>query len=233
MRIAKLGTPALLLSAAAAGSVGMTPGSAFASAAAAANSSGAGGSRRTLGIPSSSGWAERELTGIELPGGAATVTVRASGSGGVTVDQLSLVKTCAGAPPQPGRYEAETAPARRRSTIDSNRAGCSGSGFCNGNAAVGAFAEFTVNSGTGTARTATLGIRFADGATSGARPVNLVVDGSTVGAVPFEPTGAWTTWTTTNVTVSLNAGSNAIRLDPPTAAGLPDVDCLDVGAATG
>ncbi|WP_412566618.1 family 43 glycosylhydrolase [Streptomyces europaeiscabiei] len=188
---------------------------------------GADGSPRTLGIPSSSGWVKRELTGIELPGGAATVTVRASGSGGVTVDQLSLVKTSAGTPAPPGRHEAETAPAQCRGTIDSNQAGYSGSGFCNGNAAAGAFAEFTVNSAT--ARTATLGIRFANGATSGARPANLVVNGSTVGTVSFESTGAWTTWTTKTVTVSLNAGSNTIRWDPTTAAGLPNVDYLDVG----
>lgn len=80
-----------------------------------------------------------------------------------------------------------------------------------------------------TARTATLGIRFANGATSGARPANLVVNGSTVGTVSFESTGAWTTWTTKTVTVSLNAGSNTIRWDPTTAAGLPNVDYLDVG----
>ncbi|MFF7446764.1 family 43 glycosylhydrolase [Streptomyces sp. NPDC008132] len=192
---------------------------------------GANGSQRTLGIPSSSGWAKRELTGIELPGGAATVTVRASGSGGVIVDQLSLVKTSADTPPAPGRHEAETAPAQCRGTIDSNQAGYSGSGFCNGDGAVGAFAEFTVNSET--ARTATLGIRFANGATTGARPANLVVNGSTVGTLSFESTGAWTTWATKTATVSLNAGSNTIRLDPTTAAGLPNVDYLDVGAAAG
>ncbi|MFJ7296751.1 family 43 glycosylhydrolase [Streptomyces collinus] len=192
---------------------------------------GANGSQRTLGIPSSSGWAKRELTGIELPGGAATVTVRASGSGGVTVDQLSLVKTSAGTPAPAGRYEAETAPAQCRGTIDSNQAGYSGSGFCNGDSAVGAFAEFTVNSET--PRTATLGIRFAHGGTTGARPANLVVNGATAGALSFESTGAWTTWTTKTVTVSLNAGSNTIRLDPTSAAGLPNVDYLDVGAAAG
>ncbi|WP_205669231.1 family 43 glycosylhydrolase [Amycolatopsis suaedae] len=53
---------------------------------------GANGTQRTLAIPSSGGWAKRELTGIQLPSGAATVTVRASGSGGVIVDQLSLVR---------------------------------------------------------------------------------------------------------------------------------------------
>uniref|UniRef100_UPI0040401C12 family 43 glycosylhydrolase n=1 Tax=Streptomyces sp. DG1A-41 TaxID=3125779 RepID=UPI0040401C12 len=191
---------------------------------------GANGSQRTLSIPSSSGWTKRELTGIALPSGAATVTVRASGSGGVTVDQLSLVKASADAP-SGQRYEAETAPAQCQGTIDSNQAGFSGSGFCNGDAAAGAFAQFTVTSAA--AGTATLGIRFANGSSSGARPANLVVNGSTVGTVSFEATGAWTTWSTKTATVPLNAGSNTIRLDPTTAAGLPNVDYLDVGATTG
>ena len=85
---------------------------------------GANGSQRTLGIPSSSGWAKRELTGIALPGGAATVTVRASGSGGVIVDQLSLVKTSAGTPAPPGSVTRRRPhPAQCQGTIDSNQAG--------------------------------------------------------------------------------------------------------------
>ncbi|GAA2828864.1 hypothetical protein GCM10020220_017160 [Nonomuraea rubra] len=86
-------------------------------------------------------------------------TCGASGSGGVVADQLSLVKTSPDTPPPPGRYEAETAPGacvRARSTRtgpDSPAAG-----FCNGNNAAGAYAQFTVNASA--AGTATLGIRF-------------------------------------------------------------------------
>jgi hypothetical protein len=66
-------------------------------------------------------------------------------------------------------------------------------------------------------------------ASSGAtRPANLVVNGSTVQTASFETTGAWTTWSTKVLTVSLNAGSNTIRLDPTTAAGLPNIDHLVV-----
>ncbi|WP_231500195.1 family 43 glycosylhydrolase [Saccharothrix sp. NRRL B-16314] len=188
---------------------------------------GADGSQRTLGIPSSSGWAKRELTGIALPSGAATVTVRALGSGGVIVDQLSLVRTD-GVPPTGRRYEAETAPAVCQGTIDSNQAGFSGTGFCNGTAAVGAYAQFTVDAAQ--AGAAALSVRFANGSSSGvARPVNVVVNGSTVGTVSFEATGAWTTWSTKSLTAALNAGSNTIRLEPTTADGLPNVDYLDVG----
>ncbi|MGC7101055.1 family 43 glycosylhydrolase [Amycolatopsis lurida] len=191
---------------------------------------GANGSQRTLGIPSSSGWAKRELTGIELPSGTATVVVRASGSGGVVVDQLSLVKTSdSGEPPTGQRYEAETAPAVCQGTIDSNQAGFSGTGFCNGNNAVGAYAQFTITPAA--AGTATLGIRFANGASDGsARPANLVVNGATAGTVSFESTGSWTTWSTKTITVPLNTGGNTIRLDPTTAAGLPNIDYLDAAA---
>ena len=48
----------------------------------------------------------------------------------------------------------------------------------------------------------------------------------------YESTGAWTAWVTKNLTVPLNAGSNTIRLDPSTGAGLPNIDYLDVTAST-
>ncbi|UWZ59696.1 carbohydrate-binding protein [Dactylosporangium aurantiacum] len=130
-----------------------------------------------------------------------------------------------GATPQAGRYEAESAPAVCQGTIDSDRGGFSGSGYCNGNAAVGAYARFTVNAAA--AGTATVGIRWANGATA-ARPANVVVNGATVASAQFASTGAWTTWTTTTVTVPVNAGSNTVRLDPTTANGLPNIDYLDV-----
>jgi pectate lyase len=124
----------------------------------------------------------------------------------------------------PTRYEAETSPAVCTGTIDSNHSGFSGGGFCNGNNATSGFAQFTVNASA--AGTATLGVRFANGTTT-ARPANLVVNGSTVQAPSFEGTGAWTTWVTKTLSVSVNAGSNTIRLSPTTSGGLPNVDFLD------
>ncbi|MFG6201576.1 carbohydrate-binding protein [Nonomuraea sp. JJY05] len=126
------------------------------------------------------------------------------------------------------RYEAETAPAATcDGAIESNHAGYSGSGFCNGDNAVGAAAQFTVNASA--AGTVTIAIRYANGATAN-RPADVLVNGTAAQAgMPFEPTGAWTTWVTKTLTVTVNAGDNTIRLSPTTADGLPNIDYLDLG----
>ncbi|NUR72432.1 MAG: carbohydrate-binding protein [Hamadaea sp.] len=122
------------------------------------------------------------------------------------------------------RYEAEAAVCT--GTIDSNWPGFSGSGFCNGTNAVGAYAQFTVT--TAAAGTATVGIRYANGTTVG-RPADVLVNGVTrASAVAFDGTGSWSTWATRTVTFPVDAGSNTIRLNPTTANGLANIDYLDV-----
>ncbi|MBE1877617.1 carbohydrate-binding protein [Myceligenerans pegani] len=129
------------------------------------------------------------------------------------------------------RYEAETAPATCDGTIDTNHSGYSGTGFCNGDNAVGAAVQFTLDEDASATGTATLLVRFAN-ASSAARAAEVVVNGTTVQSVSFQPTGAWSTWATTTLTVSLDPGSNTIRLNPTSAAGLPNVDYLDAEAVT-
>ncbi|TDB77567.1 hypothetical protein [Micromonospora sp. KC723] len=76
------------------------------------------------------------------------------------------VATATGAAAAATRYEAEAAPATCDGVIESNHSGFSGNGFCNGNGAVGAAAQFTVTApGAGTA---TVGIRYANGSSSSA-----------------------------------------------------------------
>jgi hypothetical protein len=128
----------------------------------------------------------------------------------------------------PTRHEAENSPAVCTGTIDSDWAGFSGTGFCNTTNAVGAFLQFTVNAAS--AGTATLGVRFANGTTT-ARPSQLIVNGGTVQTPSFEATGAWSTWVTKTLTVSVNAGSNTIRLNPTSANGLANIDFLDFEVA--
>jgi pectate lyase len=127
----------------------------------------------------------------------------------------------------PTRYEAENSPAVCSGPIESNWSGYSGSGFCNGPNATSGYAQFTVNASA--SGTATLAVRFANGTTT-ARPANLVVNSSTVQAPSFEGTGAWSSWVTKTLSVSVNAGSNTIRLNPTSSAGLPNIDYLDFEA---
>ena len=128
------------------------------------------------------------------------------------------------------RYEAEAAPATCDGSIGTNHTGYSGSGFCDGRAAVGAAAQFTVNaSATGTA---TLSVRFANGGTS-ARPADVVVNGATVQAASFEPTGTWSAWATRSLAVPVNSGSNTVRLNPTGASGLPNVDYVELEVGEG
>ncbi|GIG63827.1 carbohydrate-binding protein [Phytomonospora endophytica] len=131
----------------------------------------------------------------------------------------------------PVAYEAETSPAVCTGTIDADWPGFTGAGFCNATNAVGAHAQFTVNSAS--AGNATVGVRFANGTTT-ARPAQLVVNGTTLQTPSFEGTGAWSTWVTKTFTVPVSTGSNTIRLSPTTANGLPNVDSLtfDIGGGT-
>jgi hypothetical protein len=142
------------------------------------------------------------------------------------------VVALAGTPAQAAtaRYEAETAPAVCTGTIDSDWTGYSGSGFCNGANATSGYAQFTVTAPA--AGSATVAVRFANGTTT-ARTANIIVNGTTVSTASFEGTGTWTGWTTKTLTVPVNSGSNTIRLSPTTAAGLPNVDHLDVTTADG
>ncbi|AYN37951.1 carbohydrate-binding protein [Streptomyces dangxiongensis] len=126
------------------------------------------------------------------------------------------------------RYEAESSPAVCTGTVDSNWAGFSGAGFCNGTNASGAYAQFTVNATS--AGTATLGVRFANG-TAAARSATVAVNGTAATTVPFETTGAWSTWATKTLTVPVKAGANTIRLSPTAADGLPNLDYLDAAVS--
>lgn len=126
---------------------------------------------------------------------------------------------------QTTRYEAENAPATCDGTIDSNHAGYSGTGFCNGTNTTGAAAQFTINT---TGGTTTLDIRYANGTTT-TRPADVTVNGNLARAgFPFDSTGAWPNWATTTLTVQLGAGTSTIRFTPTTGNGLPNLDYLEV-----
>lgn len=124
----------------------------------------------------------------------------------------------------PARYEAEAASATCTGTIDTDHAGYSGTGFCNGANALGAAAQFTVNASA--AGTATVGVRFASGTTT-PRSADVVVNGVRSMSTSFEATGGWSAWATKTLTVPVNPGSNTIRFSPTAADGLPNIDFLE------
>ncbi|WP_434094505.1 PQQ-dependent sugar dehydrogenase [Streptomyces jumonjinensis] len=129
----------------------------------------------------------------------------------------------------PVRYEAESATISQGAT-ESNHTGFSGTGFVNYTNVVGSYVEFTVNAPA--AGPAALALGFANG-TSGNRPLNISVNGVSAADLDFQPTGAWTTWSAMNTTVTLKAGSNTIRASAGAAEGGPNLDYIDVTASDG
>src|SRR6266540_4219512 len=107
----------------------------------------------------------------------------------------------------PTRYEAENCTISS-GTVDTNHLNYSGTGFVNGDNAVGNYLQCTVSAAS--AGTATFGIRYANGSTT-SRPADISANGT--------------------VTAAVNAGSNTIRISATTSAGNPNLDYIDVEVA--
>ncbi len=148
-------------------------------------------------------------------------------TGGALRYDPSTPPSCGGTEPPPGtKYEAESATSSAGSTVDSNHAGYSGTGFVNTPNAVGAYVEWTVTAAQ--AGTATLTFRYANGAT-GDRPMDVAVNGATVRpGLSFPSTGSWPNWQNVITTVNLNAGPNTIRATSTTANGAGNLDYLEL-----
>lgn len=180
-----------------------------------------GSKTSTVAFEATGGWATWVTTTVTLSLNSGTNTVRFSPAGADGLPNLDYAEFDVTAQ---SRSEAESSPATCDGTIDSNYAGFSGTGFCNGDNAIGAAAQFVVNA-TGAGSVA-LAVRFANGTT--ARPADVLVNNTRVQSTSFESTGAWSTWTTKTMTVSLNSGSNTVRFSPTTSGGLPNIDYLDL-----
>lgn len=108
---------------------------------------------------------------------------------------------------------------------ESNNAGYNGTGYLNYNNATNTTATWTINSTS--SQTAEIGVRYANGGGT-ARPLNVVVNGSSQATVSGSATGGWTTWTTENITLSLNSGINTIEMIATSTDGGPNVDQLNL-----
>ena len=119
-----------------------------------------------------------------------------------------------GTPPDPNpttpTYQVESASLGGGTVSESTNGGFIGSGYANFSA-TGGFAQINNVDGRGGGSHA-IRIRFALGVTT-ARTGRLLVNGAAQN-ITFNPTGAWNTWTTINVTVPLNNGTgNTIRFE--------------------
>ncbi len=122
-------------------------------------------------------------------------------------------------------HEAETAVRVGPASI-TEHPGYTGTGYADYGSSVGETISWTILSEqTGPHW---ISFRYANGATS-ARPLSLTVNGALVDpAIPFGPSGTWTTWIhTEGISVNLMEGMNTIRLASTIASG-PNVDHLYV-----
>ena len=111
-------------------------------------------------------------------------------------------------------------------TLDSNHAGFTGTGFANTSNALNTTVRWRVNAAA--AANYTFQWRFANGST-GNRPGNLRINGTTGANVTLQATGAWTTWTNSgSFTAALRAGANDIALVASTSGGLANIDSMTV-----
>src|SRR4051812_48077558 len=121
-------------------------------------------------------------------------------------------------------YEAESA-ALAGATFAHSPGGFTGTGYADYRNGSGDSVEWTVDVADDGAYD--LGVRFANGG-SGDRPLQLSIDGAVAGDVlSFPSTGDWTRWETVTHTVTLSAGTHAVRLTAVGSSGA-NVDSLTV-----
>ena len=102
--------------------------------------------------------------------------------------------------------------------------GYTGSGFTNTFNETGTGIDYSIN--IETAGTYTFTFRYAG---TSDRPANLMINDVTeVTAILFVSTGAWDSWTTVSVPVSLTAGVKTVRLESTTSSGCSNIDYLKI-----
>ena len=122
-------------------------------------------------------------------------------------------------------YQAEDA-SLSGPVVASNNAGYTGAGFADYQHASGDYVDWTVQAPAD--GTYTLLFRYANGGETD-RPLDVAVNGSSVGVEPFPSTGAWDDWLDQAAVVTLHAGANTVRATATGASGA-NLDYLGVSA---
>lgn len=150
-----------------------------------------------------------------------TACAGAPSPGGIEYD---IIKLEADATSGVATYQAESALLGGGSLFESTNAGYNGSGYVNFPTSGGTLTFNSVNGGTGGSKT--LSFRNANGTTL-ARAGAVVINGVSQ-PISFAPTGAWTTWVNTSITVNLQSGTtNTIQLQS-NGQDLANIDQLQV-----
>jgi hypothetical protein len=137
-----------------------------------------------------------------------------------TFELLSAIQTVS--------YQAEDA-TLFASIVETEHAGFTGTGYVNSDNVSGSYVEW--HAFAPVTGPATVSIRFANGTTT-ARTTTVRLNGTVVMPnLSFPPTGAWTTWATVNVNVTLSSGINDFRVTASNPAGCPNLDKIDVASA--
>lgn len=108
---------------------------------------------------------------------------------------------------------------------ESTNAGFKDAAYLNLDNVSGSYVEFRVYAAKSGSYTGTL--RTANGSDAN-RIMKISVNGGAAQSVDFNSTGAWTTWSDTDITLSLQAGMNTIRMTSDTDQGGPNIDYLAI-----
>lgn len=166
-----------------------------------------------------SSWAQRTISNINVTNGSIEIGIESVGAW-VDFDDWELT---GGTVIPPGdTYQAESGVIAGGVTIDTNNSGFNGTGFANFPASGGTLTFNNVDGNGG--GTKSLAIRYANGST--ARTGTITV-GTTTSNITFNPTGAWNTWATMNVNVTLSSTGNTIRF-ASTGQDLGNIDEITV-----
>ncbi len=156
-------------------------------------------------------WVNQTVT-VGLNAGSNTIRLSTIGTHGPNVDHLAYEIL------QSGTLEAEDA-FLSGVTFSNYNAGYTGTGYGNYNNINTDYIEWTVNKAN--ASQVNLKFRYANGYAEN-RPLKLTVNGTVVASgLAFNPTGSWTTWTTTSgINANLVSGENRIRLTATSVMGV-------------